>query len=90
MNPQFDEQFQALVQKFAELLTGDASPETVQKITYWSIYNHIHKTMPALASHWNQHHPEGKADVRQLFVEIRQLNQQKLKAEQEAPAPSDQ
>ncbi|WP_372814391.1 DUF2573 family protein [Paenibacillus sp.] len=78
MNARFTTEFDALLEKFAELLTGDASPEMVEKIKIWSIYNHIHKTMPALASHWNQNHPESKADIRALYEEVRNLNQ-KLK-----------
>ena len=80
MDSQFQTEFGALVEKFAELLTGDTSPETMEKIKIWSIYNHIHKTMPALASHWNQNHPESKVQIRKLFEEVRDLNQ-KLKAE---------
>ncbi|MED4603423.1 DUF2573 family protein [Paenibacillus validus] len=78
MNARFTTEFDALLEKFAELLTGDTSPEMVEKIKVWSIYNHIHKTMPALASHWNQNHPESKADIRALYEEVRNLNQ-KLK-----------
>lgn len=74
MNPRFTTEFDALLEKFSELLTGDTSPEMVEKIKIWAIYNHIHKTMPALASHWNQTHPEGKADIRKLFEEVRDLN----------------
>lgn len=80
MNSRFTDEFDGLVEKFSELLTGDTSPEMVEKIKVWAIYNHIHKTMPALASHWNQSHPEGKADIRKLFEEVRDLNL-KLKAE---------
>ncbi|TDF97523.1 DUF2573 family protein [Paenibacillus piri] len=74
MNPEFAKEFDALVEKFAELLTGDSSPETVEKIKVWSIYNHIHRTMPALASHWNQSHPESRAVIRGLYEEVRDLN----------------
>mgnify|MGYP001477464667 CR=1 FL=1 len=74
MNSRFTSEFDALCEKFAELLTGDASPEMVEKIKVWSIYSHIHKPMPALASHWNQTHPEGKADIRGLYEEVRALN----------------
>ncbi|MDF2720146.1 MAG: hypothetical protein K0R28_7071 [Paenibacillus sp.] len=70
MNPVFDREFEALVEKFAELLTGKANPETVEKVKKWAIYNHIHKSMPALASHWNQSHPEAKQEIRRLFEEI--------------------
>ncbi|ALS23425.1 MULTISPECIES: DUF2573 family protein [Paenibacillus] len=74
MNSRFTEEFDGLVEKFSELVTGDASPEMVEKIKVWSIYNHIHKTMPALTSHWNQLHPEGKAEIRKLFEEVRSLH----------------
>lgn len=74
MNSQFNTEFDSLVEKFAELLTGSASPEMVEKIKVWSVYNHIHKTMPALASHWNQSHPESRAVIRGLYEEVRRLN----------------
>ncbi|WP_281891129.1 DUF2573 family protein [Paenibacillus sp. YYML68] len=74
MEQSFVTEFEALVEKFSELLTGDTSPEMLEKIKVWAIYSHIHKTMPALASHWNQSHPEGKAAIRVLFEEVRELN----------------
>ncbi|PZE21360.1 DUF2573 family protein [Paenibacillus xerothermodurans] len=79
MNSEFTTEFDGLVEKFAELITDSDSPDMVEKIKIWSIYNHIHKTMPALASHWNQTHPEGKAAIRGLYEEIRRLNME-LKA----------
>jgi hypothetical protein len=79
MNSELLAEFDGLVEKFAELLTGSDSAEMVEKIKIWSIYNHIHKTMPALASHWNQSHPEGKAAIRSLYEEVRKLNME-LKA----------
>ncbi|GIP41263.1 hypothetical protein J31TS4_45430 [Paenibacillus sp. J31TS4] len=75
MNPSFDEQFQGLLEKYCELITGSNDPEMIEKIKIWSIYNHIHKSMPALTSHWNQSHPDSKADIRKLFEEVRDLNQ---------------
>ncbi|WP_127579500.1 DUF2573 family protein [Paenibacillus koleovorans] len=75
MNPVFDQEFDALVEKFAELVTGKSNTEMVDKIIKWSIYNHIHKSMPALTAHWGQTHPEAKREVRLLFEEIRDLNQ---------------
>ena len=74
MNSELEKQFESLVSKFAELVVGDDSPETVAKIKLWSIYNHISKSMPALTSHWNQTHPEAKAEMRKLFEEVRDLN----------------
>ncbi len=75
MNKEFEAQFESLLEKMAELLTGDSSPEMVEKVKVWAIYNHIHKTMPALTGHWNQDHPEGKAELRAIFEEIKSLNQ---------------
>ncbi|NOU96268.1 DUF2573 family protein [Paenibacillus sp. LMG 31456] len=84
MNSEFHTEFEALVEKFSELLTGSSSPEMVEKIKIWSVYNHIHKTMPALASHWNQSHPESRAIIRSLYEEVRQLNLE-LKAKNQKP-----
>ncbi|PYI53753.1 DUF2573 family protein [Paenibacillus flagellatus] len=75
MNPVFDREFEALVETFAERLTGKTTPDTIENVKKWAIYSHIHKTMPALANHWNQSHPEAKAEVRRLFEHIRALNE---------------
>ncbi|MDF2720515.1 MAG: hypothetical protein K0Q59_190 [Paenibacillus sp.] len=75
MNPGFDQAFESLVQTFAERLTGKSDAQTVEKVKQWAIYNHIHKSMPALASHWNQTHPEAKAEVRKLFEEIKSMHE---------------
>lgn len=75
MNTDFEEQFNALVFKTAELITGDTSPEMLEKIKIWAFFNHVHKSLPALTSHWNQTYPEGKAEVRRIFEEVRELNQ---------------
>jgi hypothetical protein len=74
MNTPFETEFEALIETFSEMLIGSSSPEMVEKIKMWSIYNHIHKTMPALASHWNQAHPESRVVIRQLFEEVRALH----------------
>ncbi|MEI7026650.1 DUF2573 family protein [Paenibacillus sp. y28] len=85
MTPEFDKDFDALVEKFAELLTGDTSPQTIDMVVKWSIYNHIHKTMPALTGHWGQHHPESKKEVRQLFQSVIALhNEHRAKQDGEA------
>ncbi|WP_248927757.1 DUF2573 family protein [Paenibacillus hamazuiensis] len=87
MKNELEQPFEALVEKFAELLVGDTSPEMIEKIKIWSVYNHIHKSMPALASHWNQSHPEARAEMRRLFEEIRDLNQEhKARSKNEQPA----
>jgi hypothetical protein len=75
MYTEFERDFEALLEKTSELLTGDNSPEMTAKVKKWAIYNHIHKAMPALTGHWNQSHPEAKAEMRRIFEEIRDLNQ---------------
>lgn len=85
MNPVFDREFETLVEKFAELLTGRTDADTVEKIKKWAIYNHIHKSMPALASHWNQSHPEAKQEVRKLFEQVKAWNEA-VRAERVAPS----
>ncbi|WNR45701.1 DUF2573 family protein [Paenibacillus roseipurpureus] len=77
MSSNFENEFNTLVAKTAELITGDTSPEMIEKIKVWAFYNHVHKALPALASHWNQSHPESKAEMRRIFEEIRALNQAK-------------
>ena len=69
--------FEALIAAYAEMLVGDASPETVEQVKMWAIYSHIHKTMPAMAKHWNATNPEGKEAVRELFQHIKALNEAK-------------
>ncbi len=72
----FDEQFQGLVEKYGELLVGDGSPEMIQKIKIWAVYQQIARTMPPLTKHWGDMHPEGRKVIRELFEEIKQLNEQ--------------
>ncbi|MCE5170134.1 YusU family protein [Paenibacillus profundus] len=67
--------FDALIVKYAELLTGHSDEATVEKVKLWALYNHMHKTMPNLTRHWNDSHPEGKAAVRSLFEEMKQMNE---------------
>lgn len=67
--------FERLVEKYAELLTGHSDPATVDKVKRWALYNQMHKTMPNLTRHWNDAHPEGKAEIRALFEEIKQMNE---------------
>lgn len=72
----FYQDFDQLVHTFADLLVGESSPETVEQIKRWAIYNHIHKSMPSLTAHWTQSHPEAKLEVRKLFEDIRDRNAQ--------------
>ncbi|HZG84664.1 YusU family protein [Paenibacillus sp.] len=84
-DPSLRAQFDALIEQYAELLVGDNAPETVEQVKLWALYSHIHKTMPALANHWNAAHPEGKAAVRELFEDVKARNQRKAAA---SPPPT--
>lgn len=75
MEQSFREDFEGLIEKYAELLTGQSSKETVEKVKFWALFQQIHKTMPTLVNHWNHAHPEEKAEIRKLFEEIKQLNE---------------
>lgn len=74
MQRSFETQFASLVEKYAELLTGSSSPDIVNKVKIWALYQHINKTMPAITAHWNSAHPDVKPVMRALFEEIKSLN----------------
>ncbi|MCI3919961.1 YusU family protein [Paenibacillus sp. TRM 82003] len=76
-DPAVRESFESLLASYAEMLVGDKSADTVEQVKLWALYSHIHKTMPAMANHWNASHPEGKQAVRELFEHIKALNQAK-------------
>ncbi|TLS53443.1 DUF2573 family protein [Paenibacillus antri] len=76
-DPSLRQSFDALIETYADLLIGDASPDAVEKVKLWALYSHIHKTMPALANHWNASHPEAKLAVRELFEDVKALNERK-------------
>lgn len=86
MNPVLDRAFESLIEKYAELLIGSASPEDVEKVRKWALYSHIHKTMPALAAHWSQSHPEARQEMRKLFEDVKRRNEA-LRAARQAEAP---
>jgi hypothetical protein len=72
----FAQQFDALIEKYAELLIGDANEEVKEKLRIWGLYTHIAKSMPALAKHWNGLYPEAKDEMKQIIEEIKLLNEQ--------------
>ncbi|MGN1401031.1 MAG: DUF2573 family protein [Bacillus sp. (in: firmicutes)] len=74
---EFDAQFESLVSKYTELLVGEANPMLIKKVETWIIYNHIAKTMPSLASHWNTQFPDAKEEVKSIIAEIKALNESK-------------
>ncbi len=71
----FVQQFDALLEKYSELLVGDMSEETKEKVKVWALYTHIAKSMPALAKHWNELYPEAKEEMKQIVNEIKQMNE---------------
>lgn len=70
------EPLNGLIEKYTELLLGEATPELQEKVKSWVIYSHIAKSMPPLAKHWNETYPAEKEKVKQLISEIKQLNEQ--------------
>ncbi|MGP1908715.1 YusU family protein [Metabacillus sp. JX24] len=65
-----------LLEKYTELLLGEATPELKEKVKMWVLYSHIAKSMPPLVKHWNETYPEEKEMVKELIAEIKQLNEQ--------------
>jgi hypothetical protein len=76
---EFDQQFDALIEKYAELLVGETNDEIKAKLRVWGLYTHIAKSMPALAKHWNGLYPEAKDEMKQIIDEIKLLNEQHRK-----------
>ncbi len=77
MEKNFAEQFEALLEKYSELLVGDSSKEVTEKVKIWALYTHISKSMPALAKHWNGLYPDAKNEMKEIVAEIKKLNEQK-------------
>ncbi|MEH7178981.1 DUF2573 family protein [Neobacillus vireti] len=76
MEKVFAQQFEALLEKYSELLVGESSEETKEKVKAWALYSHIAKSMPALAKHWNELYPEAKDEMKVIINEIKLLNEQ--------------
>jgi len=76
MEKTFVKQFEALLEKYSELLVGEAADETKEKVKMWALYTHIAKSMPNLTKHWNGLYPNAKEEMRQLINEIKVMNEQ--------------
>ncbi|MBT2698073.1 YusU family protein [Bacillus sp. ISL-40] len=76
MEKAFVKQFEALLEKYSELLVGEATDETREKVKVWALYSHIAKSMPALAKHWNGLYPDAKEEMLQIIKEIKVMNEQ--------------
>ena len=75
MEKTFVKQFEALLEKYSELMVGESTPETMEKVKMWALYTHIAKSMPALAKHWNGLYPDAKEEMKQIINEIKELNE---------------
>jgi hypothetical protein len=76
----FAEQFEALLEKYSDLLVGESNEQTKEKVKIWALYTHIAKSMPALAKHWNELYPEAKEEMIAMINEIKVLNEQYRKS----------
>ncbi len=75
MNKEFTEQINGLLEKYTELLVGEASEENIEKVQAWILYGHIAKSMPPLAKHWNAEYPEAKEQIKNAIAEIKEMNE---------------
>ena len=82
MEKVFVQQFEALLEKYSELLIGKSDEETKEKVKAWALYSHIAKSMPALINHWNGLYPEAKDEMKGIINEIKQLNEQHRNSKQ--------
>ncbi|UTE73867.1 YusU family protein [Rossellomorea marisflavi] len=71
---EFDDQFDALIEKYTELLLGESTSEKKEMVTRYALYSFIAKNMPALVKHWNSLYPEGKGDMKEMVEQIKEWN----------------
>ncbi len=76
MEKVFAQQFEALLEKYSDLLVGESGEEVKEKVKFWALYTHIAKSMPALAKHWNELYPDAKLEMKEIISEIKILNEQ--------------
>jgi hypothetical protein len=72
---EFQKQFDALLDKYTELLVGETSPEKKEMVSQYALYSFIAKNMPALVKHWNSLYPDGKDEMKRIVGEIKELNE---------------
>jgi uncharacterized Zn finger protein len=80
MDKEFQQQFEALLEKYSELLVGDSEESVKEKVKVFSLYSHIAKSMPALAKHWNGMYPDAKKQMFEIMNEVKVLNEQYRKS----------
>lgn len=71
---EFPEQFDALLEKYTELLVGETDAAKKEMVTHYALYSFIAKNMPALVKHWNSLYPEGKDEMKRIVGEIKEMN----------------
>ena len=76
MEKTFVKQFEALLEKYSDLMVGESTEELKEKVKMWALYSHIAKSMPALAKHWNGLYPDAKEEMKQIINEIKVMNEQ--------------
>jgi hypothetical protein len=72
---EFPEQFDALVEKYTELLVGDSDSDKKEMVTQYALYSFIAKNMPALVKHWNSLYPDGKDEMKRIVGQIKEMNE---------------
>jgi hypothetical protein len=80
MEKEFLQQFDALLEKYSDLLVGTSDDAVKEKVKFYALYSHIAKTMPALAKHWNGMYPEAKNRIIEIMNEVKVLNEQHRKS----------
>lgn len=71
---EFYKEFERLVGKYAELLTGDKNEDVLRKVQVWSLFTHMNKTMPSLIQHWIKDNSEAGEQIKKIISEIKDLN----------------
>ncbi len=75
MDQTLREQFDGLMTKYTELLTGETDEESKEKVKMWALYTYMSKSMPPLVKHWNEKYPDAKDGMKELIQEVRELNE---------------
>lgn len=75
MDNNLSEQINGLLEKYTELLVGEASADNLEKVKTWILYSHIAKSMPPLAKHWNAEYPDAKDQIKNVIAEVKEMNE---------------
>lgn len=75
MDRNFTEQVEGLLEKYTELLVGEATEENIEKVKTWILYSHIAKSMPPLAKHWNAEYPDAREQIKNVITEVKEMNE---------------